>query len=233
MLFRSTLRPANSRVNLREGLASPQGTRSQAPRMDLRTQSSRRRLNNQASTRTLRASEHGRPPQSPSAATQNSTQAEGAPRSSRLSQEETTARARELVNNRRIALEQSGTAPSRNNPFVPGFRRPAAEVHATTSAVNTPHHTRSNSNESLHSNSSHTVSMTPSSPRLTRQRSNRHIAAAPPGVLSPTLGAFQSPATAYTGNHFRRQTPLGSSAFEMPLDANARGMSPMMATSLI
>ncbi|KAF1949349.1 hypothetical protein CC80DRAFT_497523, partial [Byssothecium circinans] len=229
----ATLRPASSRVNLREGLTSPQGVRPQVSRIDLRTQPSRRRLNNQSSTRTLRASEHARPPQSPSAPTQTPTQVEGPQHPSRLSREETTARARELVNNRRLALEQSGPVPSRNNPFVQGFRRPAAEVHASTGTANAAHHTRSNSNESLNSGSSHTISMTPPSPRLSRQRSNRHIGAAPPGIISPTLGAFQSPATTYTNNYFRgRQNPLGGSAFEMPLDANARGMSPMVATSL-
>jgi hypothetical protein len=213
----ATLRAPVSRVNLREGPTSPPSVRPQNSRIDLRPQPSRRRLNTQSSTRTLRASEHARPPQSPSSATAAAA-AQTIPRPSRLTQEETSARARELVNNRMLALGQSSTAPSRNNPFV-----------RAAGAASAPQHTRSNSNESLNSGSSQTVAMTPPSPRLARQRSNRHIGAAPPGVLPPTMGA-----SAYTNNYFRgRHTPLGSSAFELPLNANSRGISPMMATSLI
>ncbi|KAF2644255.1 hypothetical protein P280DRAFT_477653 [Massarina eburnea CBS 473.64] len=229
----ATLRPASSRVNLREGPTSPPGVRTQASRIDLRPQPSRRRLNNQSSTRTLRASEHARPPQSPAAPT--AAAAQSAPRPTRLTQEETSARARELVNNRMLALGQSGTVPSRNNPFVQGFRRPdTAESTASSGTANASHHSRSNSNESLNSGSSHTTSMTPPSPRLARQRSVRHIGAAPPGAASPPAGAFQAPTSTYSNNYLRsRQSPLGNSAFDMPLDANTRGISPMMATSLI
>jgi hypothetical protein len=55
------------------------------------------------------------------------------------------------------------------------------------------------------------------------------------GVLQPVHGAFQSPVTTHSNNYFRaRQSSLsGSSAFDMPLDANARGMNPVAAASLI
>jgi hypothetical protein len=48
-------------------------------------------------------------------------------------------------------------------------------------------------------------------------------------------GAFQSPVTTYSNSYFRaRQNSVnGSSAFDMPLDANARGMNPIAAASLI
>ncbi|KAF2684711.1 hypothetical protein K458DRAFT_366018 [Lentithecium fluviatile CBS 122367] len=225
----ATLRAASSRANIREGVTSPQGVRPQASRIDLRPQPSRRRLNAQSSTRTLRASEHARPPQSPIANVTAPTQSPTQP--TRFSQEERQVLARELVNNRMRALGQ-GAPPARNNPFVSGFRPPAAP--STGPATQ---HARSNSNESVNSGiSSHTATNTPSSPGLTRRRSNRQIGATPPGVLQPVVhGGFQSPATTYSNSYFRaRQNSLnGGSAFDMPLDASARGMSPMMAASLI
>jgi hypothetical protein len=232
----ATLRAASSRTNIREGLTSPQGVRPQASRINLRPQPSRRQLNTQSSTRTLRASEHARPPPSPTAnvtvPTQPPTQ------TNRFTNAERQTLARELVNDRMRALGQGGAVPARNNPFVPGFRRPSipSEVPIATGAVAAPQHVRSNSNESMNSgSSSHTATTIPSSPGLTRRRSSRQINAAPPGVLQPVHGGFQHPVTTYPNNYFRaRQNSLnGSSAFDVPLDANARGLSPMVATSLI
>lgn len=226
----ATLRAVNSRANIREPVGSPQGVRAQAPRMDLRPQQSRRRLNTQASVRTLRASEHGRPPSSPTTAGTN-----GAPspsRPPRYTPEETDRLARELINTRMQVLRPPGPTPARNNPFVPGFRRPVNSSDASAGATSS-YHSRSNSNESVNSgNSSHTATIGSSSPGLTRRRSNRHMGAAPPGVLPPaTQGGF--PPASYAGNYTRaRQNSIGNS-FDMPLDASARGMSPMMATSLI
>ncbi|PVI00284.1 hypothetical protein DM02DRAFT_655611 [Periconia macrospinosa] len=228
----ATLRAPNSRINLREGLTSPQGVRPQPSRVELRSQPSRRRLNPQNSTRTLRASEHARPPQSPVIPTSPSTSS--APRPSRLTQEETSARARELVNNRLQALGQSNVAPSRNNPFVQGFRRPTTTSASPVNAAPATgaQHIRSNSNESNHSGSSHATA--PASPGLARRRSSRHMAAAASGALPQPLGVYQAPAGAYNNNYFRsRQNSIGSSAFDVPLDGNARGISPMMVTSLI
>lgn len=234
----ATLRAANSRANIREGVSSPQGIRPQASRVELRPQPSRRRLNNQASTRTLRASEPARPPQSPIANT--AATAQPAARATRLTPDERDSLARALINDRMRALGQPGAAPARaNNPFAPGFRRSSnpSEISMATASAPAPQHTRTNSNESINSTtSSHTVQIAPSSPGLTRRRSNRHIAATPPGVLAPAQGAYSSPATAYTNNYFRgRQNSFGGGnpAFDSPLDVNARGMSPMMAGPLI
>lgn len=225
----ATLRPSNSRANIRESIGSPQGLRPQPSRGGLRSQPSHRRLNSQASTRTLRASEYARPPQSPTVNTTASSQPP--PRLSRLTPDEIDVRGRELVNTRRQALMSRP-----NNPFSRRLPNPA-ELPGTTNPTATPQHARTNSNESINSvASSHTATMGPPSPGLTRRRSNRHIAATPPGVLPPGAGAFQSPVTTYSNNYFRaRQNAIGTgvSAFDMPLDANTRGMSPLMATSLI
>jgi hypothetical protein len=233
----ATLRAATSRANIREGVTSPQGVRPQPSRIDLRPQPSRRRLNTQSSTRTLRASEHARPPPSPIANVTAPTQAPARP-TTRFTTEERETLARELVNNRMRQLEREGAAPTRNNPFVPGFRRPSIPAVAplSTGTAPPPQHTRSNSNGSINSGaSSHTAGNIPSSPGLTRRRSSRQIAAPPPGVLQPAHGAFQSPVTTYSNNYFRaRQNSLtGNTAFDMPLDANARGMNPMTVASLI
>lgn len=229
----ATLRAVNSRANIREPVTSPQAPRTQASRIDLRPQPSRRRLSAQASTRTLRASEHARPPPSPTAAAGTSSNAQPASRPTRYTAEETDRLARELINTRMQVLRPPGPAPARNNPFVPGFRRPSNPPEMTSSATAASFHSRSNSNDSVNSaNSSHTMTLGSSSPGLTRRRSNRHMGAAPPGVLSnPSSGAFPS---AYSGNYGRtRQDSISNPAFEMPLDANARGLSPMLATSLI
>jgi len=233
----ATLRAAGSRANMREGVTSPQGVRPQSSRVDLRPQPSRRRLNNQSSTRTLRASEHARPPQSPIANVTAPTQPPARP-TTRFTTEERETRARELINDRMRQLERDGAVPARNNPFVPGFRRPSIPS-AVPSAIGTapaPQHTRSNSNESINSGVlSHTATNVPSSPGLTRRRSNRQIAAPPPGVLQPLYGNFHSPVTTYSNSYFRarQNSHNGGSAFDMPLDANARGLSPMTAASLI
>lgn len=230
----ATLRPVNSRANIREPATSPQGPRTQASRIDLRAQPSRRRLNPQASTRTLRASEHARPPPSPTTGAANGA-AQPASRPTRYTPEETDRLARELINTRMQVLRPPGPTPARNNPFVPGFRRPTNPSEATAGATIASFHARSNSNESSTSGgSSHTTTLASSSPGLTRRRSNRHIGAAPPGVLPATSnGAFPTAASAYYAR--QRQNSIGStnSTFEMPLDANARGLSPMVATSLI
>ncbi|KAF2176704.1 hypothetical protein K469DRAFT_606335 [Zopfia rhizophila CBS 207.26] len=233
----ATLRAANSRANMRDGANPSQGMRSQASRIDLRHQPSRRRLNNQASTRTLRASEHARPPQSPTTTVGVATSP--AARPSRFTQDERESRARELINNRMRELGatyQPGTHPARTNPFAPGFRRPSisSEAQPTTAATNAPTHARNGSDESIVSiNSSATANPTPSSPNLNRRRSNRNMAATPPaGVFSPTQATFSPPRTAYPNEYLRaRQGSLtgGSPAYESPLNANTRGMSPMVA----
>ncbi|KAL5391340.1 hypothetical protein DPSP01_001214 [Paraphaeosphaeria sporulosa] len=230
----ATLRAVSSRANVREPAASPQAPRTQASRIDLRAQPSRRRLNTQSSTRTLRASEHARPPPSPTAGAASGG-AQPASRPTRYTPEETDRLARELINTRMQVLRPPGPTPARNNPFVPGFRRPANPSEATAGATIASYHTRSNSNESATSGgSSHTTTLTSSSPGLTRRRSNRHMGVAPPGVLPATSnGTFPTAASGYYAR--QRQNSIGSStsAFDMPLDANARGMSPMLATSLI
>ncbi|KAL1595715.1 E3 ubiquitin ligase [Paraconiothyrium brasiliense] len=230
----ATLRAVNSRANIREPVTTPQGPRAQASRINLRPQASRRQLNSQASTRTLRASEHARPPQSPTTGVA-SAGAQPASRPTRYTPEETDRLARELINNRMQVLRPPGPAPARNNPFVPGFRRPTNPAEATAGATAPSYHSRSNSNESANSgNSSHTTTMAPSSPGLTRRRSNRHIGTTPPGVIPANPGgAFPTAASGYYAR--QRQASIGSSnsAFDMPLDANARGLSPMLATSLI
>ena len=228
----ATLRAVSSRANIREPPASPQGVRTQASRIDLRPQPSRRRLNPQASVRTLRASEHARPPPSPTTANTNG--AQPASQTPRYTPEETNRLARELINTRMQVLRPPGSVPARNNPFVPGFRRQANSSDVPVGPPTAPFHSRSNSNESATSNTSaHTATMGSSSPGLTRRRSNRHMGAAPPGVLPPAPhGAF--PSAPYASNYTRaRQSSIGSATFDLPLDAGARGLSPMMATSLI
>lgn len=232
----ATLRPASSRANIQSAVYSPQVVRSQGQPIELRPQPSRRRLNSQASNRTLRASDHARPPPSPITNAPS-----GAPspfRPMRHTPEERNALARELINTRMQALNQPGAAPGRNNPFVQGFRRPSnsSDTPPTNGTMAIPHHSRNNSSESVNSgNSSHTTTGPPSSPALTRRRSNRHIAASPPGALPPShVSQHQTPS--YTNNYYRtRQNSVGngSSTFDVPLDANARGMAPMMAASLI
>jgi hypothetical protein len=230
----ATLRPVSSRANIREPVTSPQTPRTQASRVDLRPQPSRRRLNTQSSTRTLRASEHARPPQSPTAGAVNSG-SQPASRSTRYTPEETDRLARELINTRMQVLRPPGPAPVRNNPFVPGFRRSTNPSEATAGATIASYHTRSNSNESANSgNSSHTATLGSSPPGLTRRRSNRHIGGTPPGVLPATsIGAFPTTTSGYYAR--QRQNAIGSTnpAFDVPLGANARGMGPMLATSLI
>lgn len=228
----ATLRAVSSRANIREPTASPQNVRTQASRIDLRPQPSRRRLNPQASVRTLRASEHARPPPSPTMGNTNG--ATPASQTPRYTPEETNRLARELINTRMQVLRPPGSAPARNNPFVPGFRRPTNASDVPPGAPTASFHSRSNSNESATSNTSaHTATMGSSSPGLTRRRSNRHMGAAPPGVLAPTAhGGY--PSVGYSAGYGRgRQGSIGSASFEMALDAGGRGMSPMTATSLI
>jgi hypothetical protein len=228
----ATLRAVSSRANIREPTASPQNVRTQASRIDLRPQPSRRRLNPQASVRTLRASEHARPPPSPTMGNTNG--ATTASQTPRYTPEETNRLARELINTRMQVLRPPGSTPARNNPFVPGFRRQANASDVPTGAPTASFHSRSNSNESATSNTSaHTATMGSSSPGLTRRRSNRHMGTAPPGVLAPAAhGGY--PSVGYSAGYGRgRQGSIGSASFEMALDAGGRGMSPMMATSLI
>ncbi|KAF1836598.1 hypothetical protein BDW02DRAFT_220514 [Decorospora gaudefroyi] len=230
----ATLRPASSRVNIREAGNPPQAMRPQPSRINLRTQPSRRQLNNQSSTRTLRASEHARPPPSPSQNMQAPDQP--AVRPVGLTPDERNLRARELIETRRQALGQRDSVPARTNPFTQGFQRPVNGTGTTQmQQPPTAQHVRSNSNESV--NSTGTVQGAPASPGLSRRRSNRNMVnAPPPGVLPPTQGVYTAPATAYTNSYYRpRQGSLNSApvAYESTLTGNTRGMNPMMAGPLI
>lgn len=219
----ATLRPVASRVNIRENVNPPQTMRAQASRADLRHQPSRRRLNNQASTRTLRASEYARPPQ-PMAPSVGPVSPQ-APRP-RLTSDERELRVREVVNDRMRVL-----ANTRNNPFAPENRRPnySSAASSATAGPSSPHHVRSNSNESVASaHSSGTANAASAPPGLGRRRSNRNMAAVPPpGVLSPSQGSFSPPSTTYTNTYFRaRQGSFAGSspsANESPLSPNGRG----------
>lgn len=232
----ATLRPAVSRVNIRETANPPPGMRPQPSRLNLRSQPSRRQLNNQSSTRTLRASEHARPPPSP---TQNS-QPTSQPvvRQVGLTPDERNIRARELIETRRQALGQRDAVPARTNPFTQGFQRPANPTGTThIQPPATTQHVRSNSNESMQStNSTGTVQSNSASPVLGRRRSNRNmINAPPPGVLPPTQSGYTAPPTAYANSYYRsgQGSLSGASAYEPTLTASSRNMSPMMAGPLI
>jgi hypothetical protein len=228
----ATLRPAGSRANIRESAQPPQAMRPQTSRINLRAQPSRRQLsnqlnnqlNNQASTRTLRASENGRPPPSPTHSPHSGTQPVARP--ARIPQDDMDTRVRELIETRRRALGQHDAAPTATNPFTRRAPNPA-NVHAPPSVQ----HTRTNSNESMQSaNSSGTVSAPPTSPGLSRRRSNRSMMyGPPPGVLPPPQGAFTSPVTSYNGaySHPRQGSMTGSP------NAYERGMNPMTAGPLI
>jgi hypothetical protein len=223
----ATLRPAGSRANIRESANPPQAMRPQASRLNLRAQPSRRQLNNQASTRTLRASEHGRPPPSPTHSSNSATQP--AARPARLAQDDIDTRVRELIENRRRALGQHDTTPTATNPFT---RRGANSANPTSAqAPIIVQHTRTNSNESMQSaNSSGTVSVPPTSPGLSRRRSNRSMMyGPPPGVLPAPQGAFASPVATYNSaySHPRQGSMNGSP------NAYERGMNPMTAGPLI
>jgi hypothetical protein len=224
----ATLRPAGSRANIRESAQSPQAMRPQTSRINLRAQPSRRQLNNQlnnqASTRTLRASENGRPPPSPTHSSHSGTQPVARP--ARIPQDDMDTRVRELIETRRRALGQHDAAPTATNPFTRRAPNPA-NVHAPPSVQ----HTRTNSNESMQSaNSSGTVSAPPTSPGLSRRRSNRSMMyGPPPGVLPPPQGAFTSPVASYNSaySHQRQGSMTGSP------NAYERGMNPMTAGPLI
>jgi hypothetical protein len=236
----ATLRATNSRANLRDAGATVPSVRNQASRINLRHQPSHRRLSTQASNRTLRASEHARPPQSPIT---NS----GAPVSpnNRLTQDELVRRGRELVNNR--ATELLGTnppvaAPQRTNPFTSRYQRGAGTTRdgtalpgalPTPTANSAPSHVRNSSNESLISvGSSSTTHTAPPAQGLTRRRSNRNMASAPPpGVFPASPPMFPPPQTAYPNAYLRARSGSlsGNSAYESPLNSNQRGMSPMVA----
>jgi hypothetical protein len=228
----ATLRGTGSRVNLREGGNPPQNMRPQPSRLNLQHQPSRRRLNNQSSTRTLRASDHARPPPSPT--TNTAIPAQPATRPPRYTPDEREILARELVNSRMAQL-QPNVNPARTNPF---FRRPSipAQGLPATTAMNASHHVRSNSNETLNSiTSSVTASApSPSSPNLGRRRSRNNMASAPSPDAPTTSSSL--PANAYTNSYLRpRQGSLGagSQTYESPFGSNTRGMSPMLAGSLI
>lgn len=236
----ATLRATNSRVNLRDTGTTAPGVRNQASRINLRHQPSHRRLSAQASNRTLRASEHARPPPSPTTHT-------GAPASpnNRLTQDELVRRGRELVNNR--ATELLGTnppvaAPQRTNPFTSRYQRAAGSNRSDTSlagalpasvAHSAPTHVRSSSNESLISvGSSSTTHTAPPAQGLTRRRSNRNMASAPPpGAFPASPTTFPPPHPTYPNAYLRARSGSlsGNSAFESPLNNNQRGMSPMVA----
>ncbi|KAF2031790.1 hypothetical protein EK21DRAFT_62415 [Setomelanomma holmii] len=229
----ATLRAANSRANIRDAASvnPPQTMRPQASRIGLRSQPSRRQLSNQASTRTLRASDHARPPPSPG----NNPQIHSQPpaRPIRLTQDERDTRARELVETRMRALGQPNATPAATNPFTRRAVNLASALYVQAPSAGVQH-TRSNSNESMQSvNSSGTVSATPTSPVLGRRRSNRNMMnAPPPGVLPPSQGSFNSPATAYANSYSRpRQNPLANT-YEPPLNVSTR-VSPVIAGHLI
>jgi hypothetical protein len=237
----ATLRASNSRANIRDGGIPPQGMRVQSSRINLRAQPSQRRLNNQASTRTLRASDQARPPQSPVAnvGVGADVSAQQPARPPRITPDERDARARELINNRMRALGgtsyQPGAAPVRTNPFTAGFRRPSGtpELPGNIGIAAAPQHVRSNSNESMTSvGSSHTAQAAPSSPAISRRRSNRNMVAGPPPVMPHVQAPFSPAGNNYANNYFRgRQGSLsgGGSAYESPLNQNTR--SPMVAAS--
>ncbi|EDU45409.1 conserved hypothetical protein [Pyrenophora tritici-repentis Pt-1C-BFP] len=230
----ATLRPVNSRVNVREaGGNPPQGMRPQPSRLNLRSQPSRRQLNNQTSTRTLRANENGRPPPSPTQNTPAATQP--AARPAGLTADERNLRARELIETRRQALGQrDNSVPARTNPFTQGFQRPANPIgQAHMQQPATAQHVRSNSNESV--NSTGTVQGSPGSPVLGRRRSNRNMLNAPPsGAIPQTQGVYNAPTNGYTNSYYRpRQGSDASAAYETSLPTNTRNMSPMMAGPLI
>ncbi|KAI0591728.1 hypothetical protein Alg130_00977 [Pyrenophora tritici-repentis] len=230
----ATLRPVNSRVNVREaGGNPPQGMRPQPSRLNLRSQPSRRQLNNQTSTRTLRANENGRPPPSPTQNTPAATQP--AARPAGLTADERNLRARELIETRRQALGQrDNSVPARTNPFTQGFQRPANPIgQAHMQQPATAQHVRSNSNESV--NSTGTVQGSPGSPVLGRRRSNRNMLNAPPsGAIPQTQGVYNAPTNGYTDSYYRpRQGSDASAAYETSLPTNTRNMSPMMAGPLI
>jgi hypothetical protein len=224
----ATLRAVASRQNI--NVNQPQVMRTQTSRIDLRHQPSRRRLNNQSSTRTLRASEHARPPQPTPNVAGSANQT--ASRPTRFTPDERDTLARELINNRMRALggsPQGITNPVRTNPFSPGFRR--ADVTADTAplstAINGSQHSRNNSSESVESGRA-----APSSPSLGRRRSNRNMATAPLPVLPSSQGAFPPPTTAYTNAFFRsRQGSFTGTTpgYESSLSPSAR--SPMVAAT--
>ncbi|RMZ74006.1 ring finger domain-containing [Pyrenophora seminiperda CCB06] len=229
----ATLRPVNSRVNIREASNPPQGTRPQPSRLNLRSQPSRRQLSNQTSTRTLRANENGRPPPSPIQNTPAATQP--AARPAGLTADERNLRARELIETRRQALGQrDNSVPARTNPFTQGFQRPANPIgQAHMQQPTTAQHVRSNSNESV--NSTGTVQGSPGSPVLGRRRSNRNMLNAPPSGVNPqTQGVYTAPTNGYANSYYRpRQGSDASAAYETSLPTNTRNMSPMMAGPLI
>ncbi|KAI4918137.1 hypothetical protein J4E90_002517 [Alternaria incomplexa] len=229
----ATLRPASSRVNIREAGNPPQGVRPQPSRLNLRPQPSRRQLAPQPSTRALRTADNGRPPPSP---TQNvQAPAQPAARSVGLTPDERNLRARELIETRRQALGQRDTSvPARTNPFTQGFQRPANPTGSPQmQQPATAQHVRSNSNES--SNSTGTVQGAPASPVLGRRRSNRNMLnSTPPGVLPPQQGAYAAPPAQYANSYYRPRPGSSGSpgAYEPTLTNNTRG-SPMMAGPLI
>ncbi|KAF2854894.1 hypothetical protein T440DRAFT_442338 [Plenodomus tracheiphilus IPT5] len=238
----ATLRPASSRVNLRDAVNPPPNMRPQVSRMNLRSQPSRRQLNNQSSTRTLRASEHARPPPSPTQEVQTQNQPTPRPlRQTTLTPDERDTRARELVETRRRAIVPPVHAPARTNPFTQGFQRPGNPIASTIiQQPPTNQHVRSNSNESMQSvNSSGTAQGAPTSPALGRRRSNRNMLNAPqPGAVLPTQQGqqyAQSPPP-FTNSYYRPRSGQMANAtgvYEGPLNSNSRALNPMMAGPLI
>ncbi|KAJ4352690.1 E3 ubiquitin ligase [Ascochyta clinopodiicola] len=228
----ATLRPTSSRANIRENAAPAPVMRTQASRIGLRPQPSVRRLSAQPSTRALRA------PPSPGPSGQMAGQSMVRVPIG-LTQDDVTARARELRNNREQALGLSNNVPARTNPFQSGFRRPsnAGNMPPIALAQGGSQHVRSNSNESMGSvNSAGTAHDVSTGPSLGRRRSNRNMMnAPPPGVLPPSQ-AFTSPVTAYTNNtyHSRQGNHIGPlAAFEPPVQNNNRTANPVATGQLI
>lgn len=240
---RAHLRNQPSQVNIRDVGGSPQTVRTQASRINLRHQQSQRRLNSQASTRTLRASEQARPPQSPIAATGLAPIPAVRSAAPRLTQDECLSLGRELVSNRarELGTYQPGTNQSRTNPFAAGARRqglpnrdnastPADAAPSSATGMNTTSHNRTSSNESIPASVNLSPTSSPHSPNLNRRRSNRNMSV-PPGLFQPNQPPYSSPQNAYNNGYVRsRSGPLpGSPAYESPINTNPRGMSPMVA----
>lgn len=228
----ATLRPTSSRANIRENPAPAPTVRTQASRIGLRPQPSVRRLSAQPSTRALRA------PPSPGPNGQMAGQSMARVPIG-LTQDDVTARARELRNNREQALGLSNNVPARTNPFSSGFRRPsnAGNMPPMAQAQGVSQHVRSNSNESMGSvNSAGTAHDVSTGPTLGRRRSNRNMMnTTPPGVQAAPQ-AFTSPVTAFSNNAYRARQgsnigPLA--AFEPPTQNNSRTNNPVATGQLI
>ena len=142
----ATLRAANSRENIRDGINPPQGIESQASRIDLRSQ--------------------------PPVAVGTGVAGQPAPHPTQFTPDERESLARDLFSNRMRALggtHQAVTSPVRTNPFAPGIRLPNPSSDVPLTNVTVSQNVRSNSNKSANLGVSSTdVQAVPSSPVLGR-----------------------------------------------------------------